>query len=136
MVHPALIGFFLIGHTQVYWPLLFVFAWLLRSNAGPLLRRWPVASSLHGRPWRRSSRFPDVPLASRLLTTLRLAVLAAAVVIPLAPVSIADAGALWYGLYGSYQKVMKEVRLANLVRQDTIGTTGSCSDMAWSGMSS
>jgi hypothetical protein len=60
----------------------------------------------------------------RLLTISRLAVLAAAVVIPFAPFAIADPGALWYGLYGVYPKVMKEVVWPNPAVQDTIGATG------------
>ncbi len=125
MVHPALIGFFLIGHTQVYWPLLFVFAWLLRAE------RWTAAAAVAGSlVVARTTMASMVPVFLMflwhrgLLTTLRLAVLAAAVVIPLAPFAIADAGALWYGLYGSYQKVMKEVVWPNPGAQDTIGTTG------------
>jgi hypothetical protein len=126
LLHPAAQRFSSIGHTQVYWPLLFVFAWLLRSE------RWTAAGIVIGcLVVARTTMVSLVPVFliflwhRRLLTTWRTMALTAAVVIPFLPFLIADPGALWYALYGSYQKVMKEfVWRTTQGAHTTIGVTG------------
>ena len=125
MIHQGLFTFFLIGHTPVYWPLLFAFVWLVSAE------RWTAAAAAAGSlVVARTTMISLVPVflmflwQRRLLSISRLAVLTAAVVIPFAPFAIADPGALWYGLYGVYPKVMKGVVWPTHGAHDTIGTTG------------
>ena len=125
LIHPALLGFFTIGHTQVSWPLLLIFVWLLRAE------RWTAATAVAGSlVVARTTMVSIVPVLLMflwrrgLLSIPRLVVLTAAVVIPFAPFAIADPHALWYALYGSCQKVMKGVVWPTHGAHDTIGTTG------------
>ena len=125
LLHPAALQFFLIGHTPVYWPLLLIFAWLLRAE------RWTAAAVAAGSlVVARTTMASLVPVFMmflwhrRLLTWGRVGVLGAAILIPFLPFLIADPGALWYALYGSYQKVMKEVVWPTKGAHTTFGVTG------------
>jgi hypothetical protein len=122
---PAVQHFFVIGHTQVYWPLLVIFAWLLSAE------RWTAAAVALGcLVVARTTMVSLVPVFvmflwhRQLLTMTRVTALTAAIVIPLLPFVIADPGALWYALYGSYLKVMKEVVWPTQGAHVTIGLTG------------
>jgi hypothetical protein len=122
---PAVQHFFVIGHTQVYWPLLVIFAWLLSAE------RWTAAALALGcLVVARTTMVSLVPvfvmfLWHRQLLTMRRAIaLLGAIVIPFVPFAIADPAALWYALYGSYQKVMKEVVWRTQWAHYTIGLTG------------
>lgn len=122
---PAVQHFFLIGHTQVYWPLLVIFAWLLAAE------RWTAAAVALGcLVVARTTMVSLVPVFvmclwhRQLLTMRRVVALLAAIAIPFVPFAIADPGALWYALYGSYQKVMKEVVWRTQWAHHTIGFTG------------
>jgi hypothetical protein len=129
-----LLHFVPIGHTPVYWPLLGLLAWLVARE------QWYGAAVTLG--LLIVARTTMVSIAPVLLMAVwfrarprftgALALLAAAVVLPYLPFAIWDARALQYGLYGSYQSVMKTfVWVSTTWVQHTIGTTGMLLSHGW-----
>lgn len=126
LLYPPLLQFVKIGHTAVYWPLLLVFFWLLRSD------RWTAACLAAGAlVAARTTMVALIPVfviylyCRRELTAARVALIAAAATVWFVPFAVADPDALQYALYGSYQKVMKtHVWVATNWAQNTFGLTG------------
>jgi hypothetical protein len=123
-----------VGHTPVYWPLLGLLAWLVTRE------QWYGAAVTLG--LLIVARTTLVSVAPVLLMAVwfrararfagALALLAAAVVIPFLPFAIWDARSLEYGLYGSYQSVMKTfVWVSTTWVQHSIGTTGILLAHGW-----
>jgi len=123
----AIEQFAAIGHTPVYWPLLALFAWLACR------RRWRAAAvSLGLLLAARSTLVAIVPVLLMAVWTERRrdAVLALVLVVlagglPFLPFAILDPAALAYALYGSYEKVIKEVVWPDPTVPHTIGLTGA-----------
>ena len=133
-VSPELRQFISVGHTPVYWPLLGLAAWLV------VRERWYGAAVACG--LLIVARTTMVAMAPVLLIAVWfqarprfrgvLALLAAATVLPFLPFAIWDPRALQYGLYGSYQNVMKTfVWVSTSWVQHTIGTTGPLLSRGW-----
>jgi hypothetical protein len=131
---PDLRHFVSIGHTPVYWPLLGLFAWLVTRE------QWYGAAIAAG--LLIVARTTMVAIAPVLLIAVwcrarprfagAVALLAAAALLPFLPFAIWDARALKYGLYGSYQNVMKTfVWVSTTWVQHTIGTTGPLLSRGW-----
>ena len=123
-----------IGHTPVYWPLLGLLAWLVTRE------QWYGAAVTLG--LLIVARTTLVSIAPVLLIAVwfrarprfagTLALLTAAAVLPYLPFAIWDARALEYGLYGSYQNVMKTfVWVSTTWVQHTIGTTAILLSHGW-----
>jgi hypothetical protein len=125
-LHPRILTFHAIGHTQVYWPLLLVFGWLVHAE------RWSsaafVAGSLVAARTTMVSLLPVLVMylfVRRELTVGRLAIMALGVGLPFLPFLAVDHRALVNGLVGSYMKTMKEFVWASTSwAQNTYGTTG------------
>ena len=123
-----------IGHTPAYWPLLALLAWLVAGE------RWDGAALVTG--LLIVARTTMVSMAPVLLIAVwyrarpRFArtagLLAAAFVLPFLPFAIWDWPALEYGLYGSYQAVIKGyVWTSTDWAQHTIGLTGTLLSHGW-----
>ncbi|HEX3645386.1 MAG TPA: hypothetical protein VHT95_07245 [Vicinamibacterales bacterium] len=132
---PELRHFIEVGHTPVYWPMLGLFAWLVARDrwygaavaAGLLIvartTMVSIAPVLLIAVWYRAR--PRLPVAAALLS--------AATLLPFLPFAIWDPRALQYGLYGSYQSVMKGfVWTSTTWVQHTIGITGWLIACGWS----
>ena len=126
-VSPDFTAFVSIGHTPVYWPLLGLFAWLVTRE------HWRAAAIAAG--LLIVARTTYVSVAPVLLIAVwyrarprfaaAVALLSAAAVLPFLPFAIWDGRALHYGLYGSYQHVMKTfVWTSTSWVQHTIGHDG------------
>jgi hypothetical protein len=133
-ISPDLRHFIAVAHTPVYWPLLALLAWLVARE------RWYGAAIVCG--LLIVARTTMVSIAPVLAIAIwyrdrprlpgALALLAAAVLIPFLPFAIWDFHALQYGLYGSYQSVMKGfVWISTTWVQHTIGTTGPMLTHGW-----
>lgn len=105
---PNLLAFHAIGHTQVYWPLLLIFALLLAADdwtACSLLMALLVAA--------RSTMVSMVPVffltlrARRELTLRRTLLFAGTLVIMFGPFLVIDPCGLVDAMYGSYMRVVK-----------------------------
>jgi hypothetical protein len=123
-----------IGHTPAYWPLLALLAYLVAGE------RWDGAALVAG--LLIVARTTMVSLAPVLLIAVwyrarprfarTAALLAAASVLPFLPFAIWDWPALKYGLYGSYQAVIKGfVWKSTDWAQHTIGLTGTLLSHGW-----
>jgi hypothetical protein len=115
-----------IGHTPVYWPALALFVWLTARE------RWYASALLLGllvvarltmiavvpvllmAVWQR-----DRPRIAGVVTLV-----AVAVALPFLPFAIRDPRALLYGLYGSYQSVIKTTVWTDGTAAHTISITG------------
>ncbi len=125
-LHPALIAFHRIGHTQVYWPWLLLLCLFIRREA------W-IASCVcvGGLVVARTTMVALVPVwlmylhVRHELTWLRAGALGIAIVVPFLPFLVADAAGLEYALVGSYLHVMKNfVWQSTHWAHDTVGITG------------
>jgi hypothetical protein len=123
-----------VGHTPVYWPLLGLLAWLVTRE------QWYGAAVTLGLLIVARTTLVSIAPVLLIAVWLRarprfagaLALLTAAVVLPFLPFAIWDARALQYGLYGSYQSVMKTfVWVSTTWVQHTIGTTGIMLAHGW-----
>jgi len=125
-VNPEVLGFHVIGHTQIYWPLLLVFSLCLSA------RRWSAAAVCLGLlVAARSTMVALAPVFFLYLFFARgpsircllLFLLAAA--LPFAPFVIADPASVSYAMLGVYLKVMKGfVWYSTTWVQNTYGVTG------------
>jgi hypothetical protein len=121
-----LAGFTPVAHTPAYWPLVVLFAWLTTRE------RWRAAAITLGLlVVARSTMIAMVPVLlmtvwqrdGRQFTTV-LALMTLAIALPLVPFAVVNLDALVYALYGSYQKVIKQVVWADATVPHTIGLTG------------
>jgi hypothetical protein len=133
-VNPEMRHFVAVAHTAVYWPLLALLAWLVSRD------RWPAAAIVCGllivARTTMVSMAPVLLIAAWYRDRPRWAgvaiLLAAATLLPFLPFAIWDPRALQYGLYGSYQHVMKTfVWVSTTWVQHTIGTTGLLLTLGW-----
>lgn len=134
-LHPGMMSFHQIGHTQVYWPLLAVFALLLYEQ------RWTAASICLG--LLASARTPLLALAPvffiylrvrSALTVTRVAAYAAAALAPYIPFLLVDAAGVKDGVVDSYIRVMKEyVWRSTPWAVETYGITGRLLEHGWEG---
>ena len=132
--NPDLERFAVIGHTPAYWPLLALFAWLVARE------RWSGGAVAMG--LLIGARTTMVALAPLFLMTVwwrarpRLAratvLMLIATVLPFLPFIVWDRSALWYAMYGSYEKVMKQfVWPSTTWVQHSIGVTGLLLANGW-----
>jgi hypothetical protein len=107
-LHPGLMAFHEIGHTQVYWPLFPVLCLLLHQQ------RWTAAAICLGAL--ASARTPMLALApvfflhlraANALTFNRIVAFGAAVLLPYLPFLVVDAQAVKNGMFDTYVTVMK-----------------------------
>jgi hypothetical protein len=107
-LHPGLMEFHQIGHTQVYWPLLPVLCLLLQQ------KRWTPAAICLGAL--TSARTPMLALAPVFFlylramnarTVNRMLAFGAAVLLPYLPFLLVDAHAVKNGVFDTYVTVMK-----------------------------
>ena len=133
---PDLRGFMSMGHTPAYWPLLPLFAWIVRRE------QWIGAAVLCGllivARTTMVSLAPALLIAvwhrARPLLTRAVAALIAAVALPLIPFAVADLKSLRYAFYGSYQEVIKGfVWTSTDWVQHTVGITGPLLAHGWRG---
>jgi len=127
--------FTLVGHTPVYWPILALCAWLV------VRRRWYAAAVALGLlVAARSTMVAMVPVLLMAVwlrdrrawkTATALVVLASG--LPFLPFAIWDLTALTYAMYGSYEKVIKEVVWIDPTVPHTIGLTGVLLSHHWQG---
>jgi hypothetical protein len=131
---PEVRHFVSIGHTPVYWPLLMLLAWLVARE------RWEGAAIVAG--LLIVARTTMVAIAPVLLIAVwhrarpRVAktasLLIAAFALPFLPFAIWNWSSLKYGLYGSYQVVIKGfVWTSTTWAQHTIGITGMLLSHGW-----
>jgi len=127
MLHPRIAQFYPIGHTFVYWPLLFLFCWYLRNE------RWTAATIVCGSlVAARTTMLSLVPVLlltlffRRQLTVRRLILLCGAVLMPFVPFALLDWHSLRYAVFDSYLKVMKQfVWVHTDWAHNTYGLTGT-----------
>ena len=125
-LNPDVVRFHPIGHTQIYWPLLLVFA---ASLAG---RRWIAAAICLGLlVAARTTMIALVPVfflhlwSERVLTPRHFLAFALAAALPFVPFVAADPGSVYYAMFGVYLKVMKGfVWYSTTWTQNTYGITG------------
>ncbi len=125
-LHPDVHRFLAIGHTQIYWPLLLIFALLVAGG------RWIAAAVCLGLlVAARSTMVAIVPVfAIHLAVTGRwswrpLAAFTLAAALPFVPFVLADARLVWYAMVGVYLKVMTGfVWQQTNWAADTFGITG------------
>lgn len=105
---PNLASFHIIGHSPVYWPLIFVFLGLLRSD------RWVAAATALGLlVSSRTTMLSLVPVFliaayhRKTLSSSMLLCLGVASIGPFVPFLFADAGSVAYAMYGSYLETVK-----------------------------
>lgn len=125
-LNPSMLRFHEIGHTQIYWPLILVFAITVArgaSMASAIVLGLLVAA--------RTTMVAIVPVwflhmwASRTLTVRNLAALALSATLPFLPFVLADPASVYYALFGVYLKVMKGfVWYSTSWAQNTYGVTG------------
>ena len=131
---PDLRNFMPIGHTPGYWPLLALLAWFVARE------RWNAAAIVSG--LLVVARTTMIALAPVILIAVwyrdrprfwrTAALLVAAFALPYLPFAIWDWSALKYGLYGSYQVIVKGYVWASTDwAQHTIGTTGTLLAHGW-----
>jgi hypothetical protein len=127
-------SFISIGHTPAYWPLLPLFAWMVRRE------RWVAAAVVCGLLIvARTTMVALVPALmfavwqrARPQTGAAVLALVAAVAVPLLPFAIVDAASLKYALYGSYQQVIKGfVWTSTDWALNTVGVTGLLLARGW-----
>jgi hypothetical protein len=125
-LHPDIHRFVAIGHTQIYWPLLLIFAALVAGE------RWTAAAVCLGLlVAARSTMIAIVPVfAIHLAVTGKwswrpVVAFTLAAASPFLPFVIADAKVVWYAMVGVYLKVMTGFvwQQTNWV-VDTFGITG------------
>jgi hypothetical protein len=100
--------FYVIGHTFVYWPLLFALAFELRADRGTAVAF--LAGSLVPARTTMVSVIPIVVLHlyyRRQLTTRRTLLMAGAAILPFLPFAIADWRSFTYDVFVSYVVVVK-----------------------------
>jgi hypothetical protein len=122
-----------VGHTPAYWPLLALFAWLVVN------RRWDAAAVSLG--LLVAARSTMVAVAPVLLMTVWLrdrpavaraaALTVLAAILPFLPFAVHNLPALTYAMYGSYEKVIKEVVWPDPTVPHTIGLTGVLLSHHW-----
>ena len=133
---PDLRHFMSIGHTQMYWPLLAIFPWLV------VRERWRAAALVLG--LLIVARTTMVAMAPVLLIAVWLRArdrfrpaalaLAAAIAIPFLPFALADFASLKFALYDSYQIMMKTfVWTSTNWTERSIGVTGRLIARRWTG---
>ena len=123
---PDIRAFHVIGHTQIYWPLLLLFCLLLaggRQTAGAVSLGLLVAA--------RTTLVAIVPvfflhlLAGRALRPRHCAAFVLGAALPFLPFVLADAASVRYAMFGVYLKVMKGfVWHSTTWAVDTYGITG------------
>ena len=133
-LNPGILYFHAIGHTQVYWPLLLVFAATLAGG------RWTAAAICLGLlVAARTTMVALVPVfflhlaingaingaANRVLSLRHVAWFAVAAGLPFLPFVVADPGSVYYAMFGVYLKLMKGfVWYSTTWTQNTYGLTG------------
>ena len=140
-LNPALYDFIVIGHTPVYWPLLFTFCYLFSRG-----RTGPAAVALGLLIVARTSMVALVPvffiyvlkdqieggdLRSRFIKPLLYFCLAA--ILPFLPFAILNFQSLWYGIVTRYPYIVKRVvwRGTDGGIFRTFGTTGFLLSRGW-----
>ena len=124
--NPDLARFTVVGHTPVYWPLLALFAWFVTRE------RWSAAAFCLGLlVVARSTMVAVVPvllmtvwLRDRRALARAVVLLSAPIAVTLLPFAVWNLKSLTYALYGSYEKVIKEVVWPDPTVPHTIGVTG------------
>ena len=125
-LNPDILRFHVIGHTQIYWPLLLVFAAMLASG------RWTAAAICLGLlVAARTTMVALVPVfflhlaLNRVLSPRRVVWFTLAAGLPFLPFVVADPGAVYYAMFGVYLKLMKSfVWYSTTWTQNTYGLTG------------
>ena len=129
-LNPDILQFHVIGHTQVYWPILLVFAATLAGG------HWTAAAICLGLlVAARTTMVALVPVfflhlaingaANRVLSLRRVAWFAIAAGLPFLPFVVADPGSVYYAMFGVYLKLMKGfVWYSTTWTQNTYGLTG------------
>ena len=107
-LNPSMLRFHEIGHTQIYWPLLLIFAIALAG------RHWTWAAICLGLlVAARTTMVALVPVfflqlfATSVLTGRIALTFVLAAALPFVPFAIADPGSVYYAMLGVYLKVMK-----------------------------
>jgi hypothetical protein len=127
LLNPRIDGFHRIGHTFVYWPLIFLFCWASRRD------RWTASAALCGAlVVARTTFVAIVPVHvlhlyfRRALTAPRLIWLLLSAAGPFLPFAVMNWASLRYALLDVYVKVMKEfVWIRTSWAHDTYGITGA-----------
>lgn len=127
LAHPDVRGFFPIGHTLVYWPLLLVLCALLARD------RWIGAAAALGLiVAARSTMVSLVPVFllaayhNRRLDWRLCVALGLTSIGPFLPFVLADPRSVEFGMYGTYIKTMKGfVWTSTRWAHETIGVTGA-----------
>jgi hypothetical protein len=135
-LNPDMQAFHAIGQTQVYWPLLLVFALLVANG------RWTSAAVCLGLlVAARTTMIAIVPVfflylaVNRLLLIRHFVALGAAIIIPFVPFVLADPASVWYAMFGVYMKLMKTfVWQSTTWAIDTYGITGRLLERDWGGL--
>lgn len=125
-LNPDILRFHAIGHTQVYWPLLLVFAATLAG------KRWTAAAICLGLlVAARTTMVALVPVfflhlaVNQGLSLRRVASFVLAAGLPFLPFVVADPGSVYYAMFGVYLKLMKGfVWYSTTWTQNTYGLTG------------
>jgi len=122
----SLVRFHGLGHTQVYWPLMIVFAVCLATD-----RSMAAAVALGLLVSARTTMLAIVPLfllhlsVQRRLRTRILLTLAACALLPFVPFVLLDPAAVWWAMYTSYATVTKSYLWNQTTGPlDTYGLTG------------
>jgi hypothetical protein len=125
-LNGSLVEFTSVAHTPVYWPFLALFVWLTARE-----RWYPAALLLGLLVVARLTMIAVVPvllMAVWQMDRRRFVgvgmLVALAVAVPFLPFAIRDPQALAYGLYGSYQRVIKTTVWPDATVPHTIGLTG------------
>jgi hypothetical protein len=125
-LNGSLVQFTSVAHTPVYWPFLALFVWLTARE-----RWYPAALLLGLLVVARLTMIAVVPVLLMAVWQIdrpRFAgvcvLVALAVALPFLPFAIRDPHALAYGLYGSYQRVIKATVWPDATVPHTIGITG------------
>ena len=125
-LNPDILRFHAIGHTQIYWPLLLVFAATLAG------KRWTAAAIRLGLlVAARTTMVSLVPVfflhlaVNQVLSLRRVVWFALAAGLPFLPFVVADPGSVYYAMFGVYLKLMKGfVWYSTTWTQHTYGLTG------------
>lgn len=125
-LNPDILRFHAIGHTQIYWPLLLIFA---ATFAGG---RWTAAAICLGLlVAARTTMVALVPVfflhlaTTRVLSARHALWFTLAAGLPFLPFVLADPGSVYYAMFGVYLKVMKGfVWYSTTWTQNTYGLTG------------
>jgi hypothetical protein len=125
-LNPDILRFHVIGHTQIYWPLLLVFAATLAGG------RWTAAAICLGLlVAARTTMIALVPVfflhlaVNGVLSLRRVTWFILAAGLPFLPFVAADPGSVYYAMFGVYLKLMKGfVWYSTTWAQNTYGLTG------------